>query len=213
MRKATTAPRWWEEPSCSDFIAAATVHEAAGRTGALPAAIKPVDPGFRLWGPALTVSCASGDNLWLHRALYRAEPGFVLVVDVGQSDVEYGYWGEILSEAAVSRGLGGLVLNGGVRDSDRLAELGFPVFSTGLSIRGTIKNAASPGQAGETIRLADVEVHSGDLVCGDSDGVVVIGRDQVGQVVAAAVAREEKERTLIQQLRAGERTLELLGLE
>ena len=81
-------------------LSAATLHEAAQRAGALPAAIRPVDASMRLCGRALPVRCPSGDNLWIHRALAVAQPGDVLVVDSGEG--AFGYWGEIMATAALA---------------------------------------------------------------------------------------------------------------
>ena len=113
--------------------------------------------------PAFPVHSPPGDNLWLHRAVYAAEPGSVLVVDVGDG-VEYGYWGEILVEAALARGLSGLVINGGVRDSRRLITLGWPIFSAGVCIRGTGKNPNGTGSVAAPVVIGDVTVARGDLV-------------------------------------------------
>ena len=125
-------------------LPSATVHEAGGRVGALPPAIKPMHPSMKLCGPAVTVHSPGGDNLWIHRALYVAKPGDVLVVYA--NDVhDYGYWGEIMSTAAQVRSLGGLVIAGGVRDIDLLERIGFPVFATGLCIRGTGKDYSAIG--------------------------------------------------------------------
>ena len=121
----------------------ATLHEAAGRMGALLARLRPAFAGAALAGRAYPVYCAAGDNLWIHRALYQAEPGDVLVIATSAPD-EYGYWGEILSEAAVARGLAGLVIDGGVRDTAHLGRVGFPVFSSSVCIRGTIRTSG-PG--------------------------------------------------------------------
>lgn len=109
----------------------ATLHEAAGQIGALSAAIKPIVKGMALSGPAFTVKCPPRDNLWLHRAIAKAGPGHVLVVDVGDH-YEAGYWGEILTVAAQTRGIAGLVINGSVRDADRIEVLGWPVFPAGF---------------------------------------------------------------------------------
>jgi 4-hydroxy-4-methyl-2-oxoglutarate aldolase len=190
---------------------AATVHEADGRRGALPAAIKPIDPSFRVCGPAFTVDCPPGDNLWIHHALYAAAPGDVLVVDV-RGHTEAGYWGEILSEAALARGLGGLVISGGVRDSQRLLEQGFPVFSTGLCIRGTVKDPTRDGRLAQPIRLGDVNVRSGDIVLGDADGVVVVPAERLDRVAEAAQSRADSEQEILTRLRAGESTLDIFGL-
>lgn len=194
----------------ADALSSASLHEAAGRIGALPSAIGPVFPGARVAGPAFPVACPPGDNLWIHRAVYAAEPGDVLVVDVG-GGTEFGYWGEILCTAALARDLAGLVINGGVRDRDALADLGLPVFSAGLCIRGTGKDVDGTGSLGAAVRIGEVFVGRGDLVVGDADGVVVIPQADTEAVLKAAVERDAKEAELMRRIRAGERTLDLYG--
>lgn len=192
-------------------LGAATVHEASGRRGALPSAIKPVDPSFRVCGPAFTVDCPPADNLWIHRALYAAAAGDVLVVTV-RGFTEAGYWGEILSSAAMVRRLGGLVIEGGVRDAQQIADLGFSVFATKVCLRGTSKDPTGDGRLGPPIRIGDVTVNPGDAVVGDADGVVVVPAAEVGSVAAAGRARVQHERLVRDRIRDGASTLELLGL-
>jgi 4-hydroxy-4-methyl-2-oxoglutarate aldolase len=134
-----------------------------------------------------------------------------LVVDVGAGQ-EWGYWGEILSEAAVAARLGGVVINGCVRDRDELVKIGFPVFATGLCIRGTSKSSAG-GQLGQSLTVGRATVRPGDLIVGDADGVVALSAASVPQVVAAARSREEKERSIIESIRAGRTTVDLYGFE
>jgi 4-hydroxy-4-methyl-2-oxoglutarate aldolase len=186
----------------------ATLHEAAGRTGNLPSIIKPVIPSFRLCGPAFTVHCPGYDNLWIHRAIYAAAPGDVLVVATGQS-LEAGYWGEILNEAALARNLGGLVIEGGVRDSAALARQNFPVFSAGICMFGTVKDFGARAWLNAPVRIGQVVISGGDLVCGDGDGVVVIPRDKVEATLTASAAREADEAVKIAKIRAGERTVDI----
>ena len=188
----------------------ATLHEAAGKIGALPSAIKPVAPTMRLAGPALPVHSPGGDNLWLHRALEAARPGDVMVVHVSGA-FDYGYWGEIMSTAAKSRGLAGLVIDGCVRDGDLLDEVGVPVFARGLSIRGTGKDFGALGWVGYPILLGDVVVQPGDLIVGDGDGLVALPRASVPKVLAASEAREAAEQGQIGRLLAGETTMEIFG--
>jgi 4-hydroxy-4-methyl-2-oxoglutarate aldolase len=192
-------------------LSAATVHEASGGHGALPSAIKPVVSRFRVCGPAFTVDCPPGDNLWLHRAIYAAAPGHVLVADV-RGETEAGYWGGILSHAALARGLGGLVITGGVRDTEELASLDFPVFAANVCIRGTAKDPAARGRLGEPIRIGGIDIHTGDAVLGDGDGVVVIGAAKLGAAASAARDRVTTEREILARLRRGETTLSILGL-
>jgi 4-hydroxy-4-methyl-2-oxoglutarate aldolase len=190
---------------------AATIHEAYGRRGALPSDIKPIDLSFSACGPAFTVNCPAGDNLWIHRAVYAAQPGDVLVVQT-RGEREAGYWGEILSEAAIARGLAGLVIDGGVRDVTRLAELGFPVFAANVCLRGTLKEPASDGRLGEPVVIGTTLVRPGDAVVGDRDGVVVVAAEAVEAAAGAASERLRKEQDVIARLRNGETTLAIYGL-
>jgi len=150
---------------------AATVHEALDRIGAMDAAIKPLDPSIRVAGPALTVDCAPADNLAIQYAVTIARPGDVLVVDA-KSFTEAGPWGDVLSLYAQQVGLAGLVIDGSVRDSQAIVDMGFPVFSRGVSIKGTGK--FQPGEVNTPICCAGVSVQPGDLIVGDADGVVVV---------------------------------------
>lgn len=191
-------------------LGSATLHEAAGGLGALPCEIEPVAAGSRLAGPAFTVSSAPGDNLWIHRALAVARPGDVLVVDVSGHH-EAGYWGEVMSVAALARRLGGLVIDGSVRDADAIEALGFPVFARGLCIGGTGKDAGAPGALGGHIWIGGVTVRPGDLVVGDRDGVVVVPRESASETIERGRERERKEREILERLRAGETTLDVYG--
>ena len=191
-------------------FSAATLHEAGGKIGALPESIKPTAPAFRLCGPAVTVQSPPGDNLWLHRALYQAQPGDVLVVTVaGQHD--HGYWGEVMSTAAKARNLGGLVLDACVRDGGLLEQIGFPVFARGLCIRGTGKDFAAPGWINYPILLGSVVVNAGDLMVADGDGVVAIPSARIEALLAAAAQRDLEEAAILKRLAAGERTLDIYG--
>lgn len=192
-------------------LSSATVHEAAGRIGALPSAIKPLSPDMHLQGPAFPVRVPPGDNLWLHRAVYAASPGEVLVVDTG-GGFEYGYWGEVLAEAASARGLAGLVIHGGVRDSRRLVTMGWPVFAVRVCVRGTGKDPDGDGELGDPVVVGEVTVSLGDLVVGDADGLVCIPASRADDVRAASEERDAAEAAYIERLRAGETTLAVYGL-
>lgn len=193
-------------------LGAATLHEAAGRIGALPSAIKPVAPGMRVAGPAYTVVVPMLDNLWIHRALYRAAPGDVLVVSTS-GGIEGGYWGDILNEAAMARGLAGLVIDGGVRDTAGLAGMDFPVFSNGVCIRGTIKGFDVPPRLQRPVAIGEVVIAPGDLIVGDRDGVVAIPAAEAADAVRRGEAREIDEAAKIARIRAGERTIDIYGFQ
>ena len=191
-------------------LGAATLHEAAGRIGALPSSIKPVAPDMRIAGPAITVDIPAGDNLWIHRALYAAQPGDILVVSTS-GGIEWGYWGDILNTAAIAQKLGGLVIDGGVRDSAALVTMGFPVFSNGLCINGTIKGYEATAWIRQPIRIGNVVVQHGDLIVGDRDGVVALPAAAVPAALNAGASRERDEADKIARIRAGERTIDIYG--
>jgi 4-hydroxy-4-methyl-2-oxoglutarate aldolase len=189
-------------------LGAATVYEASKLDCALPAVFRPAWPGARVAGPALPVKAAPADNLPLHLAVEQAQPGEVLVVD--GSAVPCGYWGEVLSVAAQQRGIAGLVIDGGVRDVDQLAELGFPVFSTSIAIPGTVKQ--DRGTVGATIDVRGRPVARGDIVVADADGVVIVPSAEATRVLAASQARQETERAYVDRIRTGELTLDIYNL-
>jgi 4-hydroxy-4-methyl-2-oxoglutarate aldolase len=144
--------------------------------------------------------------------LYVAQPGDVLVV-YASGGYEYGYWGEIMSSAAKARQLGGLVIDACVRDGAILGDIGFPVFSRGLCIRGTGKDLGARGWINHPVLIGDVTVRAGDLVLGDTDGVVVLPYDLAESITASAVERENKEASILKRIAAGERTLEVYNFD
>lgn len=192
-------------------LGAATLFEAAGTAGALPSRITPVSPGLPVSGRAFPVTLPPGDNLRLHHAIYAASPGDVIVATAA-GGYEYGYFGEVLAEAALARGIAGLIIDGGVRDTRQTADLGFPVFSERRCIRGTGKNPALAGSLGKPVVIGGTTVHTGDLVVGDADGVVVVPAAEARQAIAAGIQRERKEAELIRLLREGKRSIDLYGM-
>jgi 4-hydroxy-4-methyl-2-oxoglutarate aldolase len=190
-------------------LGSATLYEAAGLDCFLPVTLRPAWPGSRIVGTALPVRTAAGDNLPLHLALEVAAPGDVLVVD--GAGAAHGYWGEVLAVAAQVRGVHGLVIDGGVRDTEQLQQLAFPVFSSVIALQGTTKN--DPGTVGEPIVLGTASVAKGDIVVADRDGVVVIPADRFTTVLAAARARQQKEEGFLARIRAGELTTDLYGFD
>ena len=188
----------------------ATIHEVQGQTGAMASNLKPLDPTLRLVGRALTVDCFPGDNLIIHYAITQAKPGDVLVIDA-KGFTEGGPWGDILTLAAQKAGIQGLVIDGMVRDADTIIECGFPVFSKGLSIKGT--NKVQPGRINVPITCGGVFVRPGDIMVGDRDGLVVVDPERVTEVIEASQTREDKEERMRQQIEQGRTTVELLDLD
>lgn len=192
-------------------IGTASLHEAAGKVGALPAVIRPIHDGMRVIGTALPVRSPAGDNLWLHRAIYAADHGDVLVVDTGAGR-EHGYWGEVMTVAAQQRGIAGLVITGGIRDSAALVTRGFPTFAGAVSDRGTTKNPDSDGAVGEAVRIGNVVVRRGDLVLADDDGVMVLPAADAARAIEVAERRDAAEAEIMTRLRGGETTIDIYGL-
>lgn len=152
-------------------LAAATIHEASGRKGYIDCAIKPINRGLRICGPAFTVQCGPGDNIMLHKALECAQPGDVIVATVGGA-FDYGYFGYLMATSAMAKGLKGLCIDGCIRDSAEIIAAGFPVFARGFCIRGTSKNCL--GLINHPTDFGGQTIHPGDLIVGDDDGLVVV---------------------------------------
>ena len=190
-------------------IQSATLHESMGKRGALPHGIKPIWPESVLCGTALTVKARAGDNLMLHAAVAMAQPGDVLVVE-NDGFLEAGMWGEIITVAAMQKGIVGLITNGSVRDTVPIRKLGFPVFCAGISIKGTTKAVA--GKINGPVWFEGVQVNPGDVVVGDNDGVVVIPHQEAAAVLEAALAKDKAEAEIMRRVRKGESTMDLLNL-
>jgi 4-hydroxy-4-methyl-2-oxoglutarate aldolase len=188
----------------------ATLGEAFPATRLIAAPLRPLAPGMVLAGRALTVLCKPGDNLALHRAIASAKPGDVLVVDYGGS-LDSGPFGEIMALACQLRGIAGMVIDGAVRDSAQITALGFPVFARGLNIRGTVK--LDRGEIGASVEIGGVTVSTGDIVLADADAIVSLAADDLHEALSATRARAEREARMMQQLRQGETTLSILGLD
>jgi 4-hydroxy-4-methyl-2-oxoglutarate aldolase len=187
----------------------ATLYEAAGQKGMVDPTIQPAWSGARVCGFAVTVECPPGDNLMLHVAVADAPPGVVIVANVC-SYLLAGAWGEILTAAAQARGIAGLAIDGAVRDVDAIREAGFPVFSRGRAIGSCTKERC--GRIGMPIQFGGTTVRPGDLILGDADGLVVVDQERLDEVYDTAVGRRGREAQIIDELRIGRTTMELLGL-
>lgn len=191
-------------------LGAATIYEAQGKHGAIDSSIRPLAGDMAVAGRAFTVEAAPGDNLMLHQALRVAGPGDVLVVDA-RGYVDAGAWGDVLTLAAQVAGVTGLVIDGAVRDTQAIIDAGFPVFSRGVSIRGTTK--VVPGTVRQSINLAGTIIHDGDIIVGDRDGLVVIDQHRAEETLALSHEREHEEEQIRRSIKEGRTTAELLGLE
>jgi 4-hydroxy-4-methyl-2-oxoglutarate aldolase len=191
-------------------LGVATVYEAAGRIGSVHPAIKPLARGIRLLGPAVTVRCHPRDNLMLHKALQIAQEGDVLVATTdGYPDA--GYWGGLMATSAMARKLGGLAIDGCVRDSEEIIQMGFPVFCRGTCVRGTSKGVL--GTVNLPILFGEVPLEAGDLILGDDDGLVIIPQPDIEKVLAASRKRVEAEKQKSAVLASGVSSVEFNKLE
>ncbi|NWF93828.1 MAG: 4-carboxy-4-hydroxy-2-oxoadipate aldolase/oxaloacetate decarboxylase [Syntrophaceae bacterium] len=191
-------------------IGTATVHEASGRKGAVDPAIKPISRGVRICGPAFTVQCHPLDNLMLHKALEKAQPGDVLVATVG-GHYEGGYFGGLMATSALAKKIGGLAIDGCIRDSAEIIRMGFPIFCRGFCIRGTTKTVL--GSINHPTLFGGVLVNPGDLILGDDDGMVVVERTESEEVLEKSIKRAEAEKLKSEKLKAGISSVELNQLE
>ncbi len=187
----------------------ATVHEAAGRTGYLGPAIRPVYLGARTGGTAVTAVCWPGDNLMVHAAVEQCRAGDILVVTTTSPNTD-GAFGELLGTSLHQRGVRGLVTTGGVRDVAELHAMSFPVFCAAVSAQGTVK--ATGGAVNVPVSIGGQRICPGDAIVADDDGVTVVARTAVAATLTAAQARAEKEAATRAALGRGELGLDLYGL-
>ncbi|HEY1622752.1 MAG TPA: RraA family protein [Streptosporangiaceae bacterium] len=171
-------------------ISPTTLADVLGRDQVMDIGIRPLwTPSGRIAGPAFTVLCPPGDNLMLHAAIYRAEPGSVIVVQA--SDTDYAMAGGNVCAVAQRRGISGFVIDGVIRDLAEVREMGFPVFARGVIPVPGVKGSVLP--LGEPVRCGGVTVRAGDLVVADEEGVVVVPAARQDQVLRDARAKDAKE--------------------
>ena len=168
----------------------ATISEAMGRTGLLGPGIRPIQQGVRVAGTAVTVLSWPGDNLMIHAAVEQCGEGDLLVVTTTSPSTD-GMFGELFATALRRRGVRGLVIDAGIRDTQELRELGFAAWSRAVSAQGTVK--ATGGSVNVPVAVDGRVIRPGDVIVADDDGVVVVPRESARRVAEASEAREKKE--------------------
>jgi 4-hydroxy-4-methyl-2-oxoglutarate aldolase len=190
-------------------LGSATVYEAGGRRGFVDADLHQIVPGSRAAGPARTVRCGQGDNVMVHAAMERVLPGEVLVVTMPEPE-PVALVGDLLATQAKARGAAAVLVDASVRDRDELVELGLPIWARWVRVRGADKKAV--GDLDVPVAVGGAAIRPGDLLVLDADGVAVVERERIDEVLQLALARGERERAKRERLLGGALSYDLDGL-
>ncbi|PWR01394.1 methyltransferase [Meridianimarinicoccus roseus] len=178
----------------------ANVSDSMSRMTAAGPTLRPMHTSGGMAGVALTVKARPGDNLMLHAAIDRAIPGDVIVVDAGGA-LDNALMGELMLAYAIKKGVVGFVINGAIRDLDNFRETNLPTWAAGVTHRGPYKDG--PGEVNVPVAIDGMVIHPGDIVIGDSDGVLCVPIDEAETVLKATKAKSEKEIKQMAAIEAG----------
>lgn len=192
-------------------LSVSTVHEAMGKETAnvMDPGIKPIAPGMKVAGSALTVLCFPADNITVHKALTLAQAGDILVV--AGHGIASAMWGGQFTFQAKHRGVAGVVVDGSVRDVGEIRAVNFPCFARIVSPMGSAKE--TPGSINVPIQCGGVIVRPGDIILGDDDGVVALPKERAAEVLQKAKERKDREEAMKQMFQQGKTSFEIYGFE
>jgi 4-hydroxy-4-methyl-2-oxoglutarate aldolase len=190
-------------------LGVATVYEASGREGLIDVPLIQLIPGSRVAGPARTVLCGQDDNLMVHAVIKQIQPGDVLVLTMPEA-VPVALIGELLATQVKVRKAAGILVDAAVRDVEELVELGLPIWTRFIRVKGATKTKV--GELNSAVTVGGSRVAPSDIVVLDADGCVCVRQERVGEVLKAAEVRFEKEARLREKLAAGEMSYDLHGL-
>ncbi|MFD1361318.1 RraA family protein [Lentibacillus salinarum] len=193
----------------TEFYPTTGISDAMNKMNTMDVEIKAIASNVNLMGPAYTVKCYPGGIITCHKALAEVPSGYVLVVE-GNGNCNEALWGELTSMEAMQRGVKGIVVDGAVRDVADIRELGFPTFSRYISPR--VGSNKTLGTTGSPIVCGGVTVNQGDLIVGDDNGVAVVPKGQIEEILDKAVAIEKKEAAIAEKVKNGAHIADLIGL-
>ena len=190
-------------------LGSATVYEAGGRGGYVDADLYQAVPGSRAAGPARTVLCAQDDNLMVHAVMPEVKPGDVIVLSMPEPRA-VALVGDLLATQAQVAGAAAILIDASIRDTEELAQMGLPIWSRYVRVKGALKETA--GELNVPVTVGGTLINPGDVLVLDADGVAIVPADRVAEVLAASLAREEKEAAKREKLQSGLNSYDLDGL-
>jgi 4-hydroxy-4-methyl-2-oxoglutarate aldolase len=190
-------------------LGVATVYEASGREGLIDIPLIQIMPDSHVAGPARTVLCGQDDNLMVHAVVEQIQPGEVLVLSMPEP-APVALIGELLATQVKVRGAAAILVDASVRDVDELAELGLPIWTRFIRVRGAAKTKI--GEINTTVTVGGAQISPGDILVLDADGAVRVRRERADEVLKAAGERLAKENASREKLLAGQMSYDLHGL-